>query len=233
MSTAAAPEKIDTIGVLMEAFRRLGAHRILDLGCGSGALAARLAASGFAVTGIDPRAEAVEAARRRAPEARFVQASAEALPEDLGSFDAACMVNALHHVPPSAMETALTGALSLLPAEGALLVVEPLADGSFFRCMQPVDDETEIRALAIAAIEALVARGGAVLGAHRRWDRENRFDGLDGFLAYLLDVEPDRADAIARARPVLEHLWAREAVMRDGKAILVQPMLFWSLSPAH
>lgn len=224
--------KSDNFSVLTKAFHQREAKRILDVGCGSGGLAVRLAAAGFDVTGVEPRAEAIEAARRIAPEVFFVQAQAETLPESIGPFDAACMVNALHHVAPAEMRNALSRVLSVLRPGGELLVIEPVAGGSFFRCMRPIDDETEVRALAIAAIDAFVAGGGAVLRDLRRWDRESRFDGLQGFIDYLVDVDPDRAATVERRRGELARAWRDNLLFRDGKAVLVQPILCWTLARA-
>lgn len=228
----AGTAKSDNLSVLAEAFQKRNAKRILDIGCGSGGLAVRLAAAGFDVTGADPRAEAIAAARRLAPEAFFIQAAAETLPEGIGPFDAACMVNALHHVAPAEMQNALSRVLSLLRPGGELLVIEPVAGGGFFRCMRPIDDETEVRALAIAAIDSFVAGGEAVLRDLRRWDRESRFSGLQGFIDYLLDVDPDRAATVERQRKELERVWGDELLIRDGKAVLVQPILCWILARA-
>jgi len=65
-------------------------QRALDVGCGSGALAAELARrlSAENVTGIDPSEPFVEAAQSRVPGARIVVGSAEALPFEDGEFDA-------------------------------------------------------------------------------------------------------------------------------------------------
>jgi SAM-dependent methyltransferase len=142
------------------------------------------------------------------------------------------MVNALHHVAPAEMQNALSRVLSLLRPGGELLVIEPVAGGSFFRCMRPIDDDTEVRALAIAAIDSFVAGGEAVLRDLRRWDRESRFSGLQGFIDYLLDVDPDRAATVERQRKELERVWGDELLIRDGKAVLVQPILCWILARA-
>lgn len=50
-------------------------RRILDLGCGSGILAARLAEQGYEVTGIDISASMIDIARLRAPTSSFRVAS--------------------------------------------------------------------------------------------------------------------------------------------------------------
>jgi SAM-dependent methyltransferase len=49
--------------------------RVVDLGCGSGILAAALSRAGFDVLGIDQSAQMLGIARKRAPAARFVRAS--------------------------------------------------------------------------------------------------------------------------------------------------------------
>lgn len=225
----ARPIRSDSFTILAEAFRAAGARRVLDIGCGAGALAARLGQAGFQVTGVDPRAEAVAAARRAAPEAHFLQLPAEEMPAEIGPFDAACMVNALHHVAAGAMRPALLRALSLLRPGGELLVVEPVAGGSFFRCMRPVDDETEERAQAIAAIEAVIERGEATQRDLRRWDRESRFDGLQGFIDYLLEADPARAAVVEARRGELARAWRENIQIEGGKALLVQPILCWTL----
>ncbi|MGD9863891.1 MAG: class I SAM-dependent methyltransferase [Pseudodonghicola sp.] len=222
--------KTDSFTVLREAFAAAGARHILDLGCGTGELAARLSEAGFAVTGVDPQAAALERARQLAPAVQFLLSRVEDLPADCGPFDAACFVNALHHVAPDRMEAALIKALSLVRPGGEVLVIEPLALGSFFRCMRPVDDESEIRAQAIAALEAVIASGRAKLRDLKRWDRETLFDGLDGFVDYLLAVDPDRRPLIEAHGSDLARAWRDNIALRDGKAVLVQPIICWVLT---
>ncbi|GAA1490847.1 class I SAM-dependent methyltransferase [Brachybacterium sacelli] len=50
----------------------LGARTVVDIGCGTGALAVRLAASGLDVTGVDPAAASLEVARGK-PSAELVR----------------------------------------------------------------------------------------------------------------------------------------------------------------
>jgi SAM-dependent methyltransferase len=68
-------------------------ERILDLGCGDGALTEKLAAAGCDVVGADASAELVQAARARGLDARLV--NGEALEFD-GEFDAVFSNAALH-----------------------------------------------------------------------------------------------------------------------------------------
>lgn len=221
---------VNTLSVLTSAFANCGARRILDIGCGDGTIAAELHGLGFSVTGIDPSAEALARARQRLPTAEFHRASAEALPADLGSFDAACFVNSLHHVAPGQMQAALLAAISAVRPRAIVLVIEPLAQGNFFRAMRPVEDETLVRAQATRAIETLISSGRVALRDFRRWNRENQFTGLDDFIAYLARVLPERAEIARKNEAALARAWRDNIRSIDGMAALIQPMVCWTLS---
>jgi 2-polyprenyl-6-hydroxyphenyl methylase/3-demethylubiquinone-9 3-methyltransferase len=75
---------------------------VLDLGCAGGFMAEALDARGARVTGIDPAAAAVAAAKAHAAQAgreiRYDVGVGEALPYDDGAFDAVVCVDVLEHV---------------------------------------------------------------------------------------------------------------------------------------
>jgi SAM-dependent methyltransferase len=73
-------------------------QRVLDVGCGPGALTAELVArlGPVSVTAVDPSPPFVEAARTRNPGARVEEASAEQLPFADGEFDAALAQLVVH-----------------------------------------------------------------------------------------------------------------------------------------
>lgn len=75
---------------------------VLDLGCAGGFMAEALAQRGADVTGIDPAAGAIEAARAHAREGgmriSYDVGMGEALPYDSASFDAVVCVDVLEHV---------------------------------------------------------------------------------------------------------------------------------------
>ena len=74
-------------------------ERVLDVGCGPGALAAAAAARGADVVGVDLAEGMVAEARRRHPELEFVCADAESLPFADGAFDVAVGAFLVNHVP--------------------------------------------------------------------------------------------------------------------------------------
>jgi SAM-dependent methyltransferase len=96
---------LDWEGLWTEPFlvplREAGVHKILELGCGTGNDAARLAAEGYSVTAIDLSAEAVGQARARyGSMARFVVADiTQRLPFPGGGFDAVMSNVAMHMFP--------------------------------------------------------------------------------------------------------------------------------------
>jgi SAM-dependent methyltransferase len=75
--------------VVEERLPDLSGKHVLHLGCGTGEATAELAGLGALVTGVDASAEAVAAARERAPAVAFVQGDADRLPVELrrGRFD--------------------------------------------------------------------------------------------------------------------------------------------------
>jgi SAM-dependent methyltransferase len=70
----------------------------LDVGCGTGLLAARLADAGYQVTGVDPSNGMLDRMRARAPRVRAVAASGTSLPFADGSFDVVLSVAVMHHI---------------------------------------------------------------------------------------------------------------------------------------
>ncbi len=204
---------MDALTLIRETFAPLEAKAILDIGCGAGALSKALASEGAAVTGIDPGVEALAKARQAVPDARFEAASGEALPFADGSFDGAVMLNALHHVPDPAK--ALAEAARVLQTGCRLVVVEPLAEGTFFAALKPIEDETEIRAAAQAAIASAVGSGRFTCEREVTVTRRESFPDLDAFFARVTAVDPARADAIRDRRAIVEDAFTR--LRRSGR----------------
>lgn len=219
----------NTNQVLVSALRAAGARRVLDLGCGDGAITAMLAAEGFEVTGVDPSSDAIEAARQKYPALRFIQAGAETLPDNIGPFDACCIVNALHHVPQNNMALAVLNAVRLVAPAGLVHIIEPLAEGSFFFAMLPVEDETAIRRQAIETLDGLISSGQIVLHDVQRWLRDSAFSDLQGFVDRLVQVDPTRAHAAEANKAALARAWEENIQMTGDKAHLTQPLACWTV----
>lgn len=209
------------IGVLSAWLGPVADRAILDVGCGAGALVGVLCAQGARATGIDPVPGAIAAAAAGQPAGRFHVAGAQALPFPDASFDAVVLVNALHHVPGPLMASALDEAARV--SRGAVLVLEPLAEGGFFEAMRPVEDETAIRAEAQEAIAAAVAEGRLRLVDSGEFDDIRRFPDVDAFLARVVAVDPARAEAARSARAEVAGLFARWGQPEGELVALPQP----------
>lgn len=73
--------------------------KVLDLGCGTGALTTIRLAGSFAVTGVDISARSLDLARQNVPGAAFVHADMSDLDFPPGSFDAVAAFYTIIHVP--------------------------------------------------------------------------------------------------------------------------------------
>jgi SAM-dependent methyltransferase len=127
-------EATDEVADWLVADGRLsGGGRLLDIGCGTGAMT-RLLARRLDVTavGLDPSDEMLRRAKEEAePRCSFVQGRAEELPFDSRSFDRALMQTAVHLFDRPA---ALTEAHRVLGDDGALIVVtvDPVGVDAFW-----------------------------------------------------------------------------------------------------
>jgi SAM-dependent methyltransferase len=132
--------------VLLEAVD-VRARTVLDVGCGDGTFVRALSKAGADALGVD-----VDVSRARAvdPDHRYLEGGAERLPLEDHSVDVATLMRSLHHVPhpPDAFPELRR------VVRGEIYIAEPLAIGDFFELLRPVDDETEVRANAQAAIAA-------------------------------------------------------------------------------
>ncbi len=135
----------------------LAGARILDVGCGTGRMARLLTRMGGKVTGLEPGEVQLERARMVEPEGveTYHEGVAQKIPFADTCFDIIFFFNSLHHVPPPMMAQGLAEASRVLAPGGVLFIAEPVAAGSFHEMIKPYHDETEVRALAIEALERL------------------------------------------------------------------------------
>ena len=101
--------------------------RVLDVGCGYGALVAYLSQQGHDVQGVDLDAQSIEVAKAIFPDARVELGSAEDLADDFaGQFDAILLKDVLHHIVGEGDPIASFNTFArLLKDDGRIVILDP------------------------------------------------------------------------------------------------------------
>jgi SAM-dependent methyltransferase len=223
LNQAAAPPRRRHLEVMRELLEFAG-KRVIDVGCGDGALARALTREGAHVTGVEIDAAMLAPAQAAAPvgNERYVEGRGENLPFAEEAADIVIYFNSLHHVPAGLQAKALLEACRVLVPEGALCIVEPLAEGSYFELLKPVEDETAVRAHTYRVIQDTI---GAELAGEREFIYvvPLKFASFAEWTQHFLAVDPARREVLDRRRGELEANFHRLAEARDGAFRFAQP----------
>jgi SAM-dependent methyltransferase len=167
---------------------------VVDVGCGDGALVRALTDLGAHVTGVEVSESQLATAIERddGRGARYLVGRAERLPLGDASVDLAVFMRSFHHIPAEDLDAALAEARRVIRPGGAVYVAEPLAEGSFFELTRLVDDETEVRGAAQAAL-ARAPSAGLRREATIDYDAPLSIAGLAGLRARVVAADPRRA----------------------------------------
>jgi SAM-dependent methyltransferase len=97
--------------------------RALDVGCGTGVLAGRLAKAGYEVTGLDPSQGMLDVMAETEPGIEGVRGDGAALPFGDSTFDLVITVAALHHIAEPGAVHATLGEMARVSRPGGRIVV--------------------------------------------------------------------------------------------------------------
>jgi SAM-dependent methyltransferase len=179
-----------------------GSTRVLDLGCGEGQVARRIAALGAEVVGIDPTVGQLATARARSGGPVYARAGAEAMPLRAGSFDAVVSCLVFEHLDPFEPAVAETARVlapggrfvlflnhPLLQAPGSGWVIDHILDEQYWRVGPYLPDDV--------AMEE-VAPGVDLPFMHRALHRYVNELAAHGLLIEHVDEPPPAAGLVAR-----------------------------------
>jgi ubiquinone/menaquinone biosynthesis C-methylase UbiE len=197
---------------------------VLEVGCGDGRLLQWLVRRGAQPLGIDPDPAQLARARADNSSIRLVQATGERLPLRDVSIEAVIYMNSLHHVPVALQDAAVREAGRVLTVGGDLVVIEPLAEGTWFELLRPLEDETFIRAKAVEALFAASAGIGLTLMTHLVYGSRVEVASLEVAIERLLAANPERAGSVADAREELSARFATNAERAEQGFAFSQPM---------
>lgn len=124
-----------------------GPVRILDVGCGVGALHAHLVGMGAEVIGVDVSRESIAIAERANPGVAYIQAPATSIPLRGASVDMTCVICVLHHIVPGERDAAVAEMARLTRPGGVVAIIEhhpgnPYTRYSVAQC--PLDDDATL-----------------------------------------------------------------------------------------
>ncbi len=197
--------------------------RLMDIGCGDGTLARKLAYVGATVTGVEP--DSIQAQKNAAAEpmenVRFVQARACEIPADDNSVDGLIFSLSLHHVPRDQMRASLEEARRVIAPGGFMAVAEPLLEGSHNAAIELFHDETEVRQHAIEALKKF-ARPLFTNWRQYFYTSEARYDNFEVFSNRYINTTYNSLD---RDIITSDAVRKRFESNRDGDDyLLLQPM---------
>jgi len=182
----------------------------LDVGCGTGVLAQRLADAGWEMSGVDPSQGMLDVASQRAPSVTTARGSGTELPFDDDSFDLVLTVATLHHIAEPADVHATLGEMARVTRPGgSVLVWDHNPRNPYWSILMarvPQDDGSE-RLIPEAEVLAGLRDGGAE-------------PVLSEQLGFVPDFVPERllgaaqaAERVVERTPLLRRLCAHNVVL--------------------
>jgi SAM-dependent methyltransferase len=182
----------------------------LDVGCGTGVLAERLAQSGYEMTGVDPSQGMLDVLTARTRDVTPVLGSGTALPFPDDSFDLALSVATLHHIAePTAVRDTLSEMVRVTRPGGRIVVWDHNPLNPYWRVIMsrvPQDDGSERLVPEHEIVEGLEEAGADVLLARR--------------LGFVSDLTPrslikpaERFERLAERTPGLRRVSAHNVVL--------------------
>lgn len=184
MASAPAFTSEAVLGRFREALGAKTGGQVLDLACGPGILSAGLAPQADLLVGVDITPEMIRMARERCRKAglvhaRFLEASAEALPFASARFDCVVTRLSIHHFPSPI--TVLREVHRVLKRDGRLVLADAVSsadrvESELHNALERLRDPSHVRMLSEPEVVQVVAEAGFAVASVSRWGQPRRFD---------------------------------------------------------
>ena len=220
------PREVSTDLSMLERLVDPRGRKMVDIGCGAGALARALAVAGARVVALEVSEEqlAPALASDGGSGVRYMVGRAQALPLEDAAVDIAVFMRTLHHVPVEDMTQALREARRVVRPGGTVYVAEPLSEGDFWALTSMVEDEFEARQAAQSALAQVLDIGLEPVNTVE-YEVRRRLAGVDQFRKLTVAVDPSRAETFTAHSSELAEAFQRlgEPGERPGERCFLSP----------
>ncbi len=204
----------------------LAGTRAVDVGAGAGGLVRFLREQGADPIGVECGAAMMAQALEADPEHHeaYVVGVGQDLPLDDACADLVVFSYSLHHVPHEDIPVALSEAERVLRTGGTLAVLEPIAEGLGHETLKLINDETDVRAAAQAALDndlpaTMIERDEV------RYTTSYSYGDLAELEKDMADIDPERQAAFDAVKDEVDELFHANAVEHGGAYWFCQPVI--------
>jgi SAM-dependent methyltransferase len=198
---------------------------VLDVGCGNGWFSHWAYNMGCNVDALDPSSDQITEAKRidKLNKINFMEMGAESIHKLDNIYDYIFFFNSLHHIPKNIMPACISQCKKKIKPEGSIIIVEPIAKGSFHNFVKNIDDETEVRNYAYNVIKNCGEYNLQILKEFI-YNEIKSFNSGDDCINFLAKVDKSRNSYINNNKEFLLNEFNNLSNYIDNKYKFIQPM---------
>ena len=205
--------------------------KLLDIGCGDGWLLSWCFNDIVSGLGIEPSIEQIKLAEKNIKNNKiiFKNIGAESIGQLNDTFDLIIFFNSFHHVPVDLMSHVLNETTKCMHKDSIIIIIEPLAEGNFYKFMRDIDDEYEVRLKAYKSIKNCKIHN-LKLRDEIFYNEVKSFDNFEKCINFIKNVDVNRKPYINNNIDKIKSLFIDLSKFQNGKFEFKQPMRLNMLS---